>query len=488
MPIIKTTTERLGRPAFSIDFINSQQFPGWHNPLTRASKATFLNAAGYIEEAPPNTPRFNHHPETGKPKGLLLENQQTNYFLDYRFGTSEVNPSFHSSNGEGVTMTYGTGGTLSPAGDFTATYVNAGSGGSTHRIVSGSNPISGIANTFSCYVKPDTTNRVSIDCDNIGISIAYFLSGDGSIHGTPQNSQGFLTDVFIEKWPNGWYRIGASISSANSGSGNDWRVYLANATHQTSFSATGESIYIWGAQLENAYGATSLIKSVGSQTTRSEDFLGHQGSGNSTMNYIYPNTGNTYPSVQQPNEGGVMLYLHGEIDWQWNNGTNYYYFQWDSTGGNEYYGFRIGGSSGVMTLQVYNNTSYNSITLGGTPVQRKTASTNALPDAAFGEHVKREFMMAASLHPDTGMRAKGRYINTTDNHYYENADQLEILSGATNPNLPGVQGYGQLDLFAVVGSGQILRNGHIKCLKFWNQPAGFNSTDVDAILTQLVEE
>jgi hypothetical protein len=96
-------------------------------------------------------------------------------------------------------------------------------------------------------------------------------------------------------------------------------------------------------------------------------------------------------------------------------------------------------------------------------------------------------MMAASLHPDTGMRAKGRYINTTDNHYYEDSSQLEILSGATSPNLPGNQGYGQLDLFGL-SSGQILRNGHIKCLKFWNQPAGFNATDVDDVLTQLVEE
>jgi hypothetical protein len=487
MPIIKTTTERLGRPAFSMDFINSQQFPGWHNPFTRSTTGTFLNAGGYIESAPPNFPRFNHHPETGKPKGLLLEQQSTNYFRDYRFGTSETNPSFNSSNNQGVTMTYGTGGTLSPAGDFTATYVNAGTSTGSHRIISGSNPLQNSAQTFSCYVKPDTTNRVSVDCDNIGINIAYFLSGDGSIHGTPQNSQGYLTDVFIEKWPNGWYRIGASLSSAANGSGNDWRVYLANNTHATSFTATGESIYIWGAQLENNREATSLIKSAGSTVTRTQDYLGKESDGASSLNRIYPNTPNSYPSVQQPSEGGVMLYLHGEIDWSWNSGTNYYYFQWDSTGGNEYYGFRIGGSSGLMTLQVYNNGSYNSITLGNAPVQRKTASTNALPDAAFGEHVKREFMMAASLHPDTGMRAKGRYINTTDNHYYEDSSQLEILSGATSPNLPGNQGYGQLDLFGL-SSGQILRNGHIKCLKFWNQPAGFNATDVDDVLTQLVEE
>jgi hypothetical protein len=86
------------------------------------------------------------------------------------------------------------------------------------------------------------------------------------------------------------------------------------------------------------------------------------------------------------------------------------------------------------------------------------------------------------------MRAKGRYINPTDNHYYEDAAQLEILSGATNPSLPGNQGYGQLDLFGLVGSSQILRNGHIKCLKFWNHPFGLNNADVDNILTQLVEE
>jgi hypothetical protein len=487
MTIYKAGVERIGRPAFQMDFVNSKQFPGWHNPFIRSSVGTYLNAAGYIDTARNNEPRFDHHPETGTPRGLLLENSQTNYMTDYRFHYATSNPSFSSSNLQQLTAVGGHGGTLSPSGDYSATLYTVDGSNSAHRVISGSNPISGNAQCFSFFVKPNGTNRISLDCDNIGINVGYFLSGDGSIHGSPLNNNSVLTHYGIEKYPNGWYRCFASVSSALSNGGNDWRIYLANNVHHTSFTGNGESVWLWGAQLENSRMPSSLIKATGGSVTRSQDYLGHQGDGNNTLNRIYSisNGGaGLYPSIGQPSEVGQMVYLHGEIHWDWNNGTNYYYFQWDSTGGNEYYGFRIGGSSGVMTLQVYNNGSYNSISLGGSPVQR----LSGMPSNGIGHVIKREFVIAASLHPDTGMRVKGRYINPTDNHYYEDAAQLEILSGATNPSLPGNQGYGQLDLFGLVGSGQILRNGHIKCLKFWNHPFGLNNADVDNILTQLVEE
>jgi hypothetical protein len=49
--------------------------------FTRASIATFVNSAGLIEVSPADTPRFDHDPVTGAPKGLLLEAAGTNLLI-----------------------------------------------------------------------------------------------------------------------------------------------------------------------------------------------------------------------------------------------------------------------------------------------------------------------------------------------------------------------------------------------------------------------
>ena len=488
MTIIKTVAERKSRPFLNIDLMNSRQLPGWH-PFTRNSRATYLGASGHIMNAEVNEPRFDHHPETTEPKGLLVENAVTNYMTDYRIGVSgTANPSFNSGNVSLVSLTYSTSETLSPAGDGTATLMAANGGDGVHRIVSQSNPISGSGQTFSIYVKPKGTNRVSIDCDNIGVNVAYFLNGDGSIHGTPQNSNGKVRGYFIEKWPGGWYRIGVTLVNANSGSTNDWRLYLANNTHSTSFTpgaATGttESIYVWGAQLENDFLASSLIKSTGGATTRGQDLLA-----DGSTKVLFGTTGadnakgNTYLDFPQPSQQGLTFYLHGEIDWQWNNGTNYYFFELRAGGGNDYFGFRIGGSSGVATFQVYNNGSYNTQAHNDMYPSAQVTSAGAASDAVYGEHGKREFKFAGTLDPITtsnSMRSKMMYIQTRDNHYTE--DVLTMQSGSTNPVLPGVQGYGELSRFGLVGNSQVLRRGWIKKLTFWSGPM------TDDELEQLVE-
>lgn len=488
MTIIKTVAERKSRPFLNIDLMNSRQLPGWH-PFTRNSRGTYLGASGNIMNAEVNEPRFDHHPETVEPKGLLVENSVTNYMTDYRIGISgSANPSFNSGNVSLVSLTYGTGETLSPAGDFSATLMAANGGSGVHRIVSQSNPISGSGQTFSIYVKAKGTNRVSIDCDNIGVNVAYFLSGDGSIHGTPANSNGKVRGYFIEKWPGDWYRIGVTLVNAGSGSGNDFRLYLANNTHSTSFTpgaATGttESVYVWGAQLENDFLASSLIKSVGGATTRGQDLLS-----DGSTKVIFGTTGadnakgNTYLDFPQPSQQGLTFYLHGEIDWQWNNGTNYYFFSLNAGGGSDYFGFRIGGSSGCATFQVYNNGSYNTQTHNDMYPSAQNTSAGAASDSVYGEHGKREFKFAGTLDPITSsnsMRSKMMYIQTRDNHYTE--DVLTMQTGSTNPALPGVQGYGQLNRFGLVGSGQVLRRGWIKKLTFWSGPM------TDDELEQLVE-
>jgi hypothetical protein len=49
--------------------------------FARASIATVDNSAGLIEIVPADTPRFDHHPITPAPKGLLLKKARTNVIL-----------------------------------------------------------------------------------------------------------------------------------------------------------------------------------------------------------------------------------------------------------------------------------------------------------------------------------------------------------------------------------------------------------------------
>jgi len=64
-------------PALSLDFMT----PGTLNPaitFTRASTATYFDAAGVMQTAAVNAPRWDYDPATLQLRGLLLEDQRTN--------------------------------------------------------------------------------------------------------------------------------------------------------------------------------------------------------------------------------------------------------------------------------------------------------------------------------------------------------------------------------------------------------------------------
>ena len=50
--------------------------------IVRPSLATFVNSAGLVEISPVNTVRFDHHPITLAPRGLLMEEARKNLVFD----------------------------------------------------------------------------------------------------------------------------------------------------------------------------------------------------------------------------------------------------------------------------------------------------------------------------------------------------------------------------------------------------------------------
>ena len=75
VPSYRATTAAIAR---TIPFIMTTTVSFLVASFTRASVATVVNSQGLIEVVAPDTPRFDHDPASGAPKGLLLEESQTN--------------------------------------------------------------------------------------------------------------------------------------------------------------------------------------------------------------------------------------------------------------------------------------------------------------------------------------------------------------------------------------------------------------------------
>jgi hypothetical protein len=171
----------------------------------------------------------------------------------------------------------------STAATFIPTAVN-----NFHRTAIGWTSVTGYGNgvwTTSMFVKAYGYSFVSLRFDDGVTSVlgtTFNLSGNGStstgyydantVAGTPLSSS--ITPV-----GNGWYRIAITTRVLLFSNVGLYFHVMSNAT-TTSFTADGTSgVYIWGAQVEQSYGATSYIPTAGSAVTRAADVVGPGTSG-----------------------------------------------------------------------------------------------------------------------------------------------------------------------------------------------------------------
>ena len=213
--------------------------------VVRATTATRVNSAGLIESVANNVPRLDYL--NASCPSLLVEPQRTNV-LTYseQFATSWIN--------NGATII--SNDTTAPDGNLTADRLTATGGGFGVVKFSTWTATNKVA---SCFVKANTSNLFRIaNVSGGGGSVTFNLSTQAITATT-----GFTGS--IESLPDGWFRCIAIDTLARSG------------TFSIGVTAIGESVFVWGSQLEAGSYPTSYIPTVASAVTRNADQVYKQG-------------------------------------------------------------------------------------------------------------------------------------------------------------------------------------------------------------------
>jgi hypothetical protein len=190
-----------------------------------------------------NVPRLTYQNGGGGCPSLLLEKQSTNY-MPY-----SQNISLWYAPADGVTLTSNTTDTVSPDGTNNASKIAIVSG--SKRSYEITNSVAGVG-TFSAYVKAGTSTSITLFTSSGSINIGYNLS---TLAITQTTGTGTITSV-----GNGWFRITATNTLG------------ASEVLQVLYSGTaGQTIYIWGFQVEASSYVTSYIFTNGASATRVAD-------------------------------------------------------------------------------------------------------------------------------------------------------------------------------------------------------------------------
>ena len=213
----------------------------------RYGPASYIDANGKVVFVGADVPRFDHDPDTGESLGLLIEQERRNMFLH------GLRPGDRWSLKNG-TFAENTLDTKAPDGTYTATkwtFTDA------DPYLYQTTTMNAVPYTMSMWVKAGT---------NTGGDWVQMRMGSGA----PYATEGTKTRIPAD---GSWHRIEYTKTSA-AGSQN---IGFEPEGTGSSNHASGDVMYIWGAQLESGDHASSLIPTTGSTVTRGADYAAIKG-------------------------------------------------------------------------------------------------------------------------------------------------------------------------------------------------------------------
>ena len=253
--------------------------------FTRDGVGTYVGEDGLVKYASNNTPRFDHDPTTGESLGLLIEESRTNIL-----GLSSDLTDNNGNDWDAVNGTIAVNQTTSPDGTTTAASFTASAGNAEHSVVFAELVPTGDV-TASVWVKSNTYSIVSfVLYGEANSTVSYNISTE-----TVYNQGSNVSRATITEYPNGWYRISATMNCTVSNS-RAYRLYASTGN----FNAGGsESFYYWGPQVESGDFETSYIPTYVSNTsvTRAADIA--KITGTNFSDFYNQTEGTVFSSHQQ---------------------------------------------------------------------------------------------------------------------------------------------------------------------------------------------
>jgi len=235
--------------------------------LSRASTGTYYNSVGTLETALSGVKRINYPQDGSTDFGLFIEAAATNICLQ----SQNVSTTWTNLNTTDDINTSGT-----PAGDSTSGQIVVDTATAAHAIeqtFTGSTSADFCASVFA--KQGDHTDiylRLSDTVDTDYIDIIVDLS-DGSIlqAATATGTNSAVTGGGVETLANGWYRIWVSGICDSTTAAHKLVVGISQGTTISYLGNGTDSIFVWGAQLEQNSFPTSYIATTTVSVTRAAD-------------------------------------------------------------------------------------------------------------------------------------------------------------------------------------------------------------------------
>jgi hypothetical protein len=248
--------------------------------FARTSSATRVNKIGHVETVASGVIRFDHYPEPtliGVHKGYLLEQTSENMCLQSEdFSTTWATSAASASNIGSVATNQIQW--MSPDGGFTSDTLSAGS--TATGIVAVRQQGFTFTNTEMYTVSVWAKKPASVGYSFLEMSNSDVESGNdtGNTFNTIFNlatgavTSNTGTSASIEAYSGGWYRCSATFTADGNSNG---EMYFkgSNAAEagQEGSHTSGDQMYLWGAQIENAELSTSYIPTTTAAITRAAD-------------------------------------------------------------------------------------------------------------------------------------------------------------------------------------------------------------------------